>query len=203
MKQILTVLALLLAFSASAQVKIGLTAGINKTDGLDKNSDFLMINPKTSYNVGVGLDIKLMDRLSLEPLLLFSNKGWIFENNLGNETENSLQYLSAQLLGKIHIVKNVKILVGPEFGYLLQAKSTDSDDPIVGLFNEGEVGAIFGLEVSFLERISIHGKYTFGLNDVLDFNLTDENGNAIGTSNIKNRVIMVGATIYPFKVSVN
>jgi len=202
MKNILTTLFILMTLSVSAQVKIGFTAGVNKTDGFDKNSDFLMINPRTSFNAGVGLDIKLIDRLSIEPLVLFSNKGWIFEDNFGDETENSLQYLSAQLLAKIHIIKNVKILAGPEFGYLLSVTGFD-EAPDVSLFSDGDVGAVFGLEVSLFERISFHGKYTFGLNDVLDVNLTDENGNAVGTSAIKNRAIMVGATIYPFKVSVN
>jgi len=202
MKQLLTIIALFLTLTAFSQVKVGITAGINKTDGLAKNSDFFKINPRTSFNVGAGLDIKIIERLSFEPVVLFSNKGWIFENNLGDETENSLQYLSTQLLAKIHILKNLKVIAGPEYGYLLQAKSDDSEQ-VLGLFSEGELGAVFGLEFTLFERISIHGKYTFGFNDVLNLDLTDENGNPIGSAAYKNRAIMVGATIYPFKVSVN
>lgn len=203
MKHILTSLALLICLSASAQVKIGLTAGINKTDGLDKNSDFLQINPRTTFNVGAGIDINISKRLSFEPLILLSNKGWVFEDNLGDETENNLQYLSSQLLAKIHLTNNIKIIGGPEFGYLLQAKSDDASEPVIGIFNEGEMAAIIGLEISLLDKIALHAKYNFGINDVLDLNLTDENGNPVGTSSIKNRAIMVGATIYPFKIQVN
>jgi len=203
MKEILTILALLLSLSASSQAKIGFTAGINKTDGLQKNADFLNIDSRTSFNVGAGIDVRIIDLISVEPLILFSNKGWVFTDSEGFENENSLQYLSAQLLGKLHVLDNVKILAGPEFGYLLKAKTDGENSPLVQIFNEGEAGAIFGVEVTLFDRISLHGKYTFGLNDVLNLDFSDETGNQIGTTDIKNRVIMVGATVYPFKMGVN
>lgn len=204
MKHLLTTLILLSALSiTNAQVKIGFTAGVNKTDGFDRNSDFLQLNPKTTYNLGIGLDMKILNRLSFEPILLYSNKGWILENNLDEEFDRSLQYISAQLLGKIHLTKNLKIILGPEFGYLVSAAADGNTESQLELFSAGEVGAVAGVEFSFLKRFAVHAKYNLGLSDVLNVNLTDEIGNPIGTTSIKNRTIMVGATIYPFKIEVN
>lgn len=199
MKQILTALALCLALSASAQLKLGVTAGVNKTDGIDNNSDFLMFSSRTSFNAGIGLDIQIIDRISFEPVILYSNKGWINTDNLGNDTENNLNYISTQLLAKLHILKSLKIIAGPEFSYLLKASSGDANEPILGIYNEGEIGFVVGTEITLFDRLSFHVKYNFGLNDVLNLNLTDVNGNAIGTSDIKNRAVMIGASYYPFR----
>lgn len=198
MKNLLTALILCLAISASSQVKFGITGGINKTDGLDKNSNFLELNPQTSYNIGLALDLKLIKRLSIEPILLYSNKGWTFTNSPLSDPKNVLQYLSTQVIAKLHLTNRIKLIAGPEFSYLLRATSGDSGEQLLDIFSDGDFGVIAGLEISIIEKLSIHAKYNWGFNEVLNVNLTDENGNPIGTSSIRNRAIMVGATIYPF-----
>lgn len=201
MKHLLIIIISCLSFSASAQFKIGVTAGINHASA----NDVLALSPerflpKTSFNLGLAFDINIFKQLSIEPTILYSNKGWFIVDDIGNEIPTYLNYLSTHLLGKIHLDKNIKIITGFEIGYLLRSSSGEAGEPIIGELKKLDMGVITGVAFTFFDIISFHMKYNFGINKILDLDYINRFDVHTGTFEIKNSNLMAGLTVYPFKI---
>ncbi len=95
-------------------------------------------------------------------------------------------------------VKFLSIAAGPylswrtgeaiQYGDLLDWTSTTD----IGIFSDIDFGLSGRLSGHF-GRASVFVSYLFGLSDYSDIQLTDENGQSLGTLSAKNRAILVGA----------
>jgi len=95
-------------------------------------------------------------------------------------------------------VKFLSIAVGPylswrtgeavQYGDVVDWTSTTD----IGIFSDIDFGLSGRLSGHF-GRASVFVSYLFGLSDYSDIQLTDENGQSLGTLSAKNRAILVGA----------
>lgn len=95
-------------------------------------------------------------------------------------------------------VKFLSIAAGPylswrtgeavQYGDVVDWTSTTD----IGIFSDIDFGLSGRLSGHF-GRASVFVSYLFGLTDFLDIQLTDENGQSLGTLSAKNRAILVGA----------
>ena len=206
MKQILALILLTISFSAFSQSKIGITQGVNISNGFDEKFNFLKFSPRTSYNIGISIETKVLKRLSFEPTFPLSNKRWIVETSNSFQpinnffvVPNSFQYLGGQMNWKFNLTKNIKLIAGPEINYLLRSKSNDLIVPTTS-GNKWELAIFGGIEISLLDRISLHAKYSHGLTPVAQIFYTDSNGINLGASATSSRTLMLGISFYPFKI---
>lgn len=177
--------------------KFGIKGGINLSnlyvDDVDDE------NMKLGINAGFFAKLPLTRGLSIQPELLYSNKGSKLTYNnplLGNgEYRFNLHYVEVPVLAVINIAKNFNIQVGPYASYLIAANITDLNDngtvnEVSDLdaesFNRFDWGLTGGLGID-IGNFTIGGRYSYGFKEV------GKSGTIASqlTSNSKNSVVSV------------
>lgn len=161
MKKTIFITVLLLAMSTGMQaqlVKLGIKAGLNYANltGTDLQLDAL-----TSYHAGFVAEIKLLDRFSVQPELLYSTQGATYKS-AGTEFRNELGYLAIPVLAKIYLNKTVSLELGPQASFLLSERNHFAVND-TKTFDFSVVG---GLGFKITKNFFIQGRYGLGLTEV-------------------------------------
>ncbi|MFV8355443.1 porin family protein [Flavobacterium sp. XS1P32] len=181
MKKIILTVAAVCAFGfANAQeAKFGIKGGLNlasfsgDTDGLDLKS-------KAGLNVGGFVEVKLSDKLALQPELLFSMQGTNidkFEFSDGNQTfvvdaSIKMSYINVPIMLKYYAAEKFNLEVGPQVGFLLSAKTVakangnEAEDDVKDSFESVDFGLNFGLGYDFTKNIAAGVRYNLGLTNI-------------------------------------
>ncbi len=181
-KKLLLVTVLLLVLVASAQAQFGIRTGIKAGySWSDLTGDVPSGTEKLKkFTGGAALEMNLL-LISVEADLLYSPRGVV--NQDGSET--NLNYLSIPVVAKLKLFPMLihpYLLAGPEFSYLLSAKSngTDIKDSVKGQ----DMGIVIGggLEFSILGKAAYaEARYVYGLRNIS----TEE------STTIRNRVTQI------------
>lgn len=166
MKKILLAAVLFIATSASIQaqlLQIGVKAGVNfasQTGDAGLNGVAFDKEGITSYHAGLVAEIKLLDKFSLQPELLYSTQGATYKNAV-SEFKNELGYLSIPVMAKFYLNNTFSVEVGPQASFLLSEKN-DFDVKDAETF---EFGLNAGLGVKLTKNIFLQGRYGLGLTE--------------------------------------
>ncbi|SCY64656.1 porin family protein [Flavobacterium caeni] len=205
-KVILTIFALAAFGTASAQIKFGVKGGINLSTITGDVSDDITMKP--GAHVGGFVKIGLMDKLFLQPELLFSMQGaktkdyWSYGGGEFEREENNynLSYINIPIMGRYYIVKGFNVEFGPQFGILVSAKSkyeyTETFDNGFGLETYSEsrtidikdslktidVGLNIGAGYDFNDHMGVGLRYNFGLTDIDDFAFSETKNSVLSAS---------------------
>ncbi|GGD29732.1 porin family protein [Flavobacterium orientale] len=212
MKKILLSVVALMAFGLSnaQEVSYGVKGGLNLSnltgDVEDSKSLF-------GAHVGAFAEIKITDKFSVQPELLFSMQGakqefTYFESFEGftiEETEQTtikLGYLNLPIMAKFYATENFSLEAGPQIGFLLSAKvdfeytyretfegvtEVETESGSVDIKDEVksiDFGFGFGAAYKFTENLSVGARYTLGLSSIAK----DFEGES---ADIKNNVLQV------------
>lgn len=161
MKKLILVAVLFVATSATIQaqlLQIGAKAGVNfaNLNGTDIQTDAI-----TSYHAGLVAEIKLLDRFSIQPELLYSTQGATYKNALG-EFKDELGYLSIPVMAKIYLSDAFSVEVGPQASFLLSQKN-DFDVKDAKTF---DFALAAGLGFKITKNIFVQGRYGLGLTEI-------------------------------------
>lgn len=202
----ISLLAVLLcfAFSAQAQVKIGVKGGFNaasqsgwgdlleyEDEDLDYSSKF-----KSGFHLGLMLQLDLPGSFFLQPELLFSNQGLKQELKFDGEKDSessTLNYLQLPIYAgyKFDAGLGLKVIVGvgPYFAYGISGSDDvfDGDKGFMKRFDAG-LTAMAGVEIS---KFQVTLGYDFGLVDAMDANGWKTLKDLGGLSSIRNQNIKV------------
>jgi hypothetical protein len=180
-KQFLLLLSLITFSTLQAQVKLGAKVGGNLTT-LDESGDIFFATEferKVEFHFGVFTQIQLSEHFLFQPELLYNRKGTFANAHSPNKNDEDydLNYLNLPLLLGYSPIENFNILVGPEVGYLLNAKIRDnsSDSDVTERFNQKDVGIAIGLEYQMDAGLGFGIRYTHGLSYVENLNVTRTN----------------------------
>ena len=204
-KIIIFLLSFLLSFTIGySQTKFGIKAGMNisnanfKFDITNDNSN------KIAYNAGVLIEIPLSKLFIFRPELIYSKKGFSFPPS-GNSGGGNLNYhyINMPILLGIKPIKQLSILLGPEFGALLNANSRfdKTNHNVSDNFQKLDLGISAGLCYSIKSNFAIEMRYTRGFNLLLKPTAwTDSSGNYLNTIRSgSNRIFQIGFIYYPFR----
>ncbi len=194
MKSIRLLLLTTIIFSiskAQAQTQFGLKAGINYVNNVitsipNPNNDY-----RFSYHAGIFTRVEFTDRFSISPELIFSGKGYQFDPidamSLSGGTLH-LNYLNFLVIAGYSFNK-LSFELGPEFGFLLSAKSkldTETIDVSSIWDNKMDLGIATGFSHQLIEKMRIGVRYIHGLSSVVEPPiLLDQNGQSAGRSSIR------------------
>jgi hypothetical protein len=168
MKKTILVSVLLLAASFTMQaqsVKFGIKAGLNYANqtGTDItiNSTNYKTDAITSYHAGLVAEIKILDKFSIQPELLYSTQGATYKDAF-TEFKNEVGYLSVPVMAKIYLSENVSLELGPQASFLL------SDRKAFNALDQStfDFAAAGGLGLKITKSIFIQGRYVLGLTEV-------------------------------------
>ncbi len=174
------------ATSVSAQVqqtssesgltpKIGVKGGVNLTNlYVDEVDDE---NMKAGINLGLYAKIPVTKGFSIQPEILYSNKGAkVAYNNtlIGGEYRFNLNYLEVPVLGVVNVAKNFNVHFGGYAAYLtnVNIKAEDngsSNEELVSFdednFNRFDYGLVGGVGFD-VKGFTLGARYNYGLNQV-------------------------------------
>jgi hypothetical protein len=149
---------------------LGIKAGANlfKVDGESFDQEF-----KFGYNVGAFSELNFTSSWGLQPELLFNQTNYrtgtefsdVYSGGVSNY-KGKLNYLSIPVLVSFRPIPLLSILVGPQFGILL-----NQDEHLVNnaqqAFKKGDFAVVGGAQLN-LSSIKVGARYVVGLNNIND-----------------------------------
>ena len=186
MKKVLLTVAAVMAFGLmnAQEVKYGAKAGLNLSNlaGDVENADM-----KVGFQIGGFAEIKVSDKFSVQPELLFSTQGAKSEESYSDmygsitiDLTQKLNYLNVPVMAKYYVDKKFYLEAGPQIGFLLSAEQkavakgiyygesvyeTETVDNKSSL-NSTDFGINIGLGFNFTDKIGANLRYTSGLSDI-------------------------------------
>jgi len=196
--------------SHAQEVSYGVKGGLNLSNLTGDVDDS---KPLFGAHVGAFVEIKITDKFSVQPELLFSMQGakqeyTYFESFEGfelTETEKTtikLGYLNLPIMAKFYATEKFSLEAGPQLGFLMSAKvdyeftyretfggitevETESgSEDIKDDVKSIDFGFGFGAAYKFTENLFIGARYTLGLSSIAK----DFEGES---ADIKNNVLQV------------
>ena len=164
--------AVLLSQAIMAQFHLGVKAGANitKVDGKSFKDEF-----RYGYHLGGFAEIRLGNKLVLQPEVLFNQYATRLDSNYKNVYEDvfdgnsniKLNYLSVPVLLNYKLVGNfISLQAGPQFGVLLDQNKTLLQNG-GNAFKSGDLSMLAGVLVR-VGPMRINGRYAIGLNNISD-----------------------------------
>ena len=181
-------------------VQVGIKGGLSIASVIKTSDNSFSSTPLLGFHGGLELQLPLGRVLSIQPEVLFSQKGYRTPGTaFGNDYDyrRYLNCLDIPLLLRINASRAFGILIGPQYSYLLGTHTTfkTGNNTIVedvnnnnGNIQKNLLGGVIGAEVQLDEHLFIYGRYS------LDF----RNNNGDGTSttpSYKNQVLQFGLGI--------
>lgn len=176
-KIILTVSAVLaFGFMNAQETKFGVKGGLNIANisgDIEDNSS------KVGFHVGGFVEIKVSDKFSVQPELLFSTQGAKFEESgsgFSYESKYNLSYLNIPVMAKYYAADKFSLELGPQIGFLTSAKedftetesgvTVSGNEDIKDIFESVDFGLNFGAGYDFTENLSVGLRYNLGLSNI-------------------------------------
>jgi opacity protein-like surface antigen len=165
MKKIFLAAVLFIATSATIQaqfLQIGVKAGVNFASQTgdafpDQNIDKEGI---TSYHAGLVAELKLLDKFSIQPELLYSTQGATYKG-VDQEIKKELGYLAIPVMAKFYLSDSFSLEVGPQASFLLSEK--DDFDLYNAETFDFAVNAGLGFKIT--KNLFVQGRYSLGLTE--------------------------------------
>lgn len=153
------------AFSNAQETKFGVKGGLNLTNWA--GGDVEGTSSLVGFHVGGFAEIKIIDKLAIQPELLFSTQGTQVDGNaLTGDWDIKTNYINIPVLAKYYIVDKFSVEAGPQLGFLVSAK-VDGED-VKDSFKTVDFGFNLGAGYHFTENISVNLRYTIGLSPLAD-----------------------------------
>lgn len=171
-KNLITICVILVAcISANAQIfKLGIKGGINYANqtGTDitVNSTNYKTEAITNYHIGLLAEVKLGERFSLQPEVLYSTQGAKYDAiGVANDFTNDIGYISIPVMAKINLNNTFSLEFGPQASFLMSKKN---EVGINSIKNQKDIdfGAGAGLGIRVTKSIFLQGRYVVGLSEI-------------------------------------
>lgn len=170
MKRIFLVAIAVMAFgfTNAQQTRFGIKGGLNITSY--SGGDYWDSNSLVGFQVGGFAEIKIIERLAIQPEILFSTQGASLDTPFGDYDEK-LNYINVPVLAKFYITKQFTVEGGPQLGFLVSAKQDghDAKDD----YKSVDTGFNFGAGYNFTDNVSVNLRYTVGLSNILDYEVNN------------------------------
>lgn len=189
-KVILAAIAVMTFGLANAQdINFGVKGGINLSTFTGDVED---ASSKIGFQVGGFAEVKLTDKFSIQPEVLYSLQGAKFKESgeYYSFKENvHASYLNIPVLAKYYVIDKLSVEAGPQVGFLLSAKNkwegVEDGEKYSGTVNvKDEFKSVdFSLNIGagydFTENISAGVRYNFGISNISDSDYDVKNHNNV------------------------
>jgi long-subunit fatty acid transport protein len=182
MKKIIlsSLLVLAFGFTYAQKAEFGIKGGLNVAnqnysgDGAPSPSSII------GFHIGGFVDVKISDKFSIQPELLYSTQGSKFNLDVPYDgqdysTENTfkLAYINIPVMFKYYAAAKFSLEAGPQIGFLVDSKlktnvigqsvSQDAKD----IFESIDFGLNLGAGYDFTKKLSVGIRYNLGLTNVM------------------------------------
>ena len=176
------------------EVKFGVKAGLNLASiSRDDTED---LDGRTSFHIGGVVEIKITDKFSFQPELLYSAQGAksTYEDQFEkDEITIKLDYINLPLMAKYYVAEGFSIEAGPQIGFLMNSEADyDYIDKEDSEFSESgsldlkdvtkdiDFGFNFGVGYKMENGLNFGARYNLGLSNINDDpDYSDKNQNSV------------------------
>ena len=176
MKKIILSVAAVFAFGfANAQdVKYGVKGGLNLSTLNFDGDGAPSSNTLASINIGGFVEVKISDKFSIQPELVYSKQG----NKMNFESEGArlnsfkLDYINIPVMAKYYVAQDFSIEMGPQIGFLTSAKvngtssGTTVEVDAKQFFKSVDFGVNLGASYDLTKKVSLGVRYNLGLANI-------------------------------------
>nr|WKN38957.1 porin family protein [Tunicatimonas sp. TK19036] len=171
---------LIVSSALLAQVSVGIKAGgalanqVYKGIGLTSNGN--SDNLKDAHLGGLFVSAPLSERFTLQPEVLYSNKG--FQAGRYVPTRFHLHYVSLSVMLQAQLLDKLTVELGPEVGYLIDANASNlpisvsgspsTYDQMLYSYKDLDLALNIGVGYSLFDRWNLNLRYNMGIADVLE-----------------------------------
>lgn len=169
----------LYAQSDDTTTQFGVKGGVNLSNVT--SDDVRDLDSRTSFHLGLFMEIPLSERFSFQPEVLYSSQGFSAFNK---ETEYKTDYIQVPLMAKVYIVKGLFAEAGPQFGFKVKEEidykpgseggeiEINTDDSYIKNF---DTNLALGTGYKFDNGLSISARYNLGLTNIYKDNTVLKN----------------------------
>ncbi|MBQ4804690.1 PorT family protein [Aquimarina sp. MMG015] len=130
----------------------------------------------TDFNLGIMAEIKISDKFSLQPELMYSGQG--YGSSVDSEGIIALNYLNVPLMSKYYVTKGLSLEAGPQIGFLLSTKGGTQD--YKDQFKTMDFGVNFGVGYKLDNGLYFSARYNLGLSNINNIDgISDKNRNGV------------------------
>ena len=181
MKKIILAIAILITLSSNAQkINFGIKAGLN-ISMLTGSKDQIM-SSTNGFFAGALLEFKILEKIALQPELLFSQQGAKFESkNLTSSTTMKTDYLIVPIMVKYYLKRGLFLEAGPQAGFLISAKqdvenritNTSTSENIKDATKVFDMAANVGIGYDIIDKVVTQIRYFIGITNTSTLENTD------------------------------
>jgi hypothetical protein len=185
------------------EVSFGAKAGLNLAS--INGDDVSELDSRTSFHFGAMAEIKISEKFSVQPELLYSGQGAKFEDSytdfgfdIREEVTIKYDYLNLPIMAKYYVSDGFSVEVGPQIGFLINAEAdvdvsvsgpgvseTESGTEDIKDFTKGvDFGLNFGLGYKLKNGINFNARYNLGVSNINDGEGSDDFNNQNGVFQI-------------------
>ncbi|AXT54467.1 PorT family protein [Aquimarina sp. AD1] len=172
---LITVIIVLALSKVNAQdFNLGVKGGLNFATLTGANNSEICWT--TDFNLGVMAEIKISDKFSLQPELMYSGQG--YGSSVDSEGTIALNYLNVPFMSKYYVTKGLSLEAGPQIGFLLSTKGGTQD--YKDQFKTMDFGVNFGVGYKLDNGLYFSARYNLGLSNINDIDdISDKNRNGV------------------------
>lgn len=201
----LLVSVLLLSYSTT-QAQFGFRMGIKggpNFSSLNVSESFKVnYDNRTSYHFGAFMTLKVA-KLAIQPEVLYSSQGAMFNTELDSRTFNDLRqefnYINIPVMLKLYLAGGLNFQVGPQFGYLLDAKSENqiieqiaNAEKLEDAYKDSDLSIALGIGLDLPLGLTLDARYNYSLDAVNATNSIAQTRNQVYQVSIGYRFIDAG-----------
>lgn len=180
------------AQSDDTTTQFGVKGGVNLSN--ITGDDVGDLDSRTSFHLGLFMEIPISERFSFQPEVLYSGQGFTAVNrgqdnifDVDDNLEYQLNYIQVPLMAKFYLVKGLHIEAGPQFGFKVNEEidykpASDGGDIVIntedsqikGFDTNIALGAGYKFDNGFL----VSARYTHGLTNIFKENTLFQNSDA-------------------------
>lgn len=173
MKRLVLAAAMLLMGSLAQAQTYGIKGGVNFANFTGNDAD--AFDGITSFHVGAIMEFNILDRVTLQPELLYSQQGAEVDGD-----KYKVNYVTLPVMVEFDIDGSLSLHAGPQFALL----ASESEDVLAAEAENYDFGIAAGLEYEVANGFFIQGRYVWGQKQVFE------------DSDVKNSVIQLSLGFY-------
>lgn len=167
MKNFLFTIVAIFGFSTlliAQDVDFGVKAGLNISNFTGGDADR---NSLTSFHVGAIAEVKLSDKFSLQPELLYSRQG----SEANDAVKVKVDYLAIPLMAKYCLSEKFSLEFGPQMSFLIDDKAEFNDSSIPDAETDAasfDFGLNAGVGFNITDNLFAQARYNYGITTVVE-----------------------------------
>lgn len=168
----------------------GLLGGANVSTLSNDDVDF---KNRFGFDAGIWANFPIGRVFSIEPQVMYSQRGYFSDVTDGTEPEVTVGYVSIPVFAKASFGKYFAVMAGPEFNIMTSAKDDNNNSGFENIGMDGwkkhSTSVTGGIEFAPHSRIDVYCRYNYGLVDLY----RGDDGNPFSTvGDFKNQSIHFG-----------